>query len=34
LCVFEVGENRLKLLELAPDVTRDEVAAKTEADFD
>jgi 3-oxoacid CoA-transferase subunit B len=33
LCVFEVGEDGLILRELAPEVSREEVAAKTEARF-
>lgn len=33
LCVFEVTPNGLVLTELAPDVTLEEVRAKTEADF-
>jgi 3-oxoacid CoA-transferase subunit B len=31
LGVFDVTENGLKLLEIAPGVTREEIAAKTEA---
>jgi 3-oxoacid CoA-transferase subunit B len=31
LCVFEVGPDGLVLIELAPDVTEEEVRAKTEA---
>ena len=31
LCVFEVGQETLHLIELAPDVTVDEVRSKTEA---
>lgn len=33
LCVFEVGEGGLMLTELAPDVTAEEVRAKTEAEY-
>jgi 3-oxoacid CoA-transferase subunit B len=33
LCVFEVGEAGLVLTELAPDVTEEEIRAKTEAKF-
>lgn len=33
LCVFEVEGDHLLLKELAPDVTLEEVRAKTEADF-
>ncbi|MBD1381713.1 3-oxoacid CoA-transferase subunit B [Metabacillus arenae] len=33
LAVFEVGENNLKLIELMPGVTLEEVREKTEADF-
>lgn len=33
LCVFEVGDNGLTLIDLAPDVTVDEVRMKTEASF-
>jgi 3-oxoacid CoA-transferase subunit B len=34
LCVFEVSRPGLKLVDLAPGVTIDEVRAKTEADFE
>jgi 3-oxoacid CoA-transferase subunit B len=33
LCVFEVGANGLLLIELAPDVTVDDIRANTEASF-
>ena len=33
LCVFEIGKHGMVLAELAPDVTEDEVRAKTEAAF-
>jgi len=33
LCVFEVEKNGLVLMELAPGVTEEEVAAKTEAAY-
>ena len=33
LCVFEVGDNGLTLIELAPDVTVEEIRSKTEAAF-
>ena len=33
LCVFGIDKNGMTLLELAPDVTEDEVRAKTEATF-
>ncbi len=33
LCVFEVAEKGLVLVELAPGITQDEVKAKTEANF-
>jgi 3-oxoacid CoA-transferase subunit B len=33
LCVFEVTDSGLKLVELAPDVTVEEIDAKTEAAF-
>ena len=33
LCVFEIGPDGMKLVELAPGVSRDEVQAKTEARF-
>ena len=34
LCVFEVGRPGLTLMELAPDVTVDEIREKTEPDFE
>jgi 3-oxoacid CoA-transferase subunit B len=34
LAVMEVGDNGLRLLELAPEVTVDEVIAKTSAKLD
>ncbi len=34
LCVFEVGDKGLRLIELAPGVTEDEVRAKTEAAYE
>jgi len=34
LCVLDVTGTGLKLVELAPDVTREEVQAKTEAGID
>jgi 3-oxoacid CoA-transferase subunit B len=33
LCVFEIGPQGLVLTELAPEVTEDEIRAKTEATF-
>ena len=33
LCVFEVSEKGLVLIELAPDVTQEEIQSKTEAKY-
>ena len=33
LGVFEVGESGLRLVDMAPDVTVDEIRSKTEAEF-